>query len=182
MVDDAAREFAANVWNRVLRDVAFVAAASGDLLVCVVGDEGLEATWLERASAELPRDSGGQHDERQLNVRKRLSKRIAQSNATSAAAASWATYRSTLIGRVEWLVVIATDARGDAGYVARVGRDPSGMRIVGPRTDWPARRQAPFEDPDITQVLDPARAAMLHMLSQGLRDATKQRRREARRR
>jgi hypothetical protein len=56
------------------------------------------------------------------------------------------------------------------------------MRIVGPRSDWPARRRTAFEEPDITQVLDSAREAMLHMLSQGLRDATKQRLREARRR
>jgi hypothetical protein len=42
-------------------------------------------------------------------------------------------------------------------------------------------KASPFEESDITQVLDPAREAMLHILSQGLRDAAKQRRREARR-
>jgi hypothetical protein len=141
MVDDAAREFAAKVWDRVLRDEAFRVAASRELLVCVVDGDGLESAWVERApSAESSHESSRQGDEHRLNFRKHVSKHIAQANAVTAAMAFWATYRG-FVGQIDWLVVIAADATGDAGYLARVQQGADGLQIVGPRSDWPARRR-----------------------------------------
>jgi hypothetical protein len=183
VVDDREHEFARRVWDRATHDEAFLAAGSRALLVCVIDVLSRESAWIEMApTAEQPRDSFGEHGGDPLNVRKRVSKRIAQSDATTAAVASWATYRSTLLGRIDWLVVMAVDDAADTGYVTRVEQQTDGLRwIVGPPVDWPSRRRAPFEEPDVEQVLDPVREALLHMLSQGLRDAAKQRRGRARR-
>jgi|tagenome__1003787_1003787.scaffolds.fasta_scaffold20460436_1 hypothetical protein len=62
MANDAAHEFAAKVWSRAVHHKAFLVAASGDLLVCIVDGEGLESAWLERAPS-APRASSDKRDE-----------------------------------------------------------------------------------------------------------------------
>jgi hypothetical protein len=90
VVDDAAHDFAGKVWDRAAHDEEFLAATSHALLLCVLDGQGLESTWIETApSAEPPLGSFGERGD-PLNFRKRVSKRIAQSNATTAAVASWA--------------------------------------------------------------------------------------------
>jgi hypothetical protein len=183
VVDGREHEFDRRVWDRATHDEAFLAAGSRALLYCVLDDQGRESAWTEIApTVEQPGDSFGEHGGSPLNVRKRVSKRIADSDAVAAAVASWATYRSTLLGRIDWVVVMAVDDAGHTGYVARVEQEADGLRwIVGSPVDWPLRTRAAFNEPDIEQVLDPVREALLHMVSQGLRDAARRRRGRTRR-
>jgi hypothetical protein len=175
---DTAQRLAEQVWDRAAHDEALFTTTSAGLLVCVIDSEGREQVWIESGKASEPR---GEDAREPANVRKHISKRIAQADASSAAAVWLVRYRGTLVGRVDWLFAIAVDGAGDAGYFARVRYDDDGAPSIGPRTDWPARRRAPFEESEIPRMLDPLRGAWSQMLNQGLRDAARQRRREARR-
>jgi hypothetical protein len=169
------------VWDRATQDGAFLAGPSLDWLVCVADFGGQETIWIER------RPSGGEADDSRtdrgrnpLNFRKRVAGSIIEAEAAEVAVALWATYRSTLSGRIDWLVALAVNEAGDVGFQARL-EDNDGAWRLGPRGDWPAPHRIPFGQLEIAQLLDPLRDSIVHLLSQALRDAAKQRRRAQRR-
>jgi hypothetical protein len=164
-----------------MQDEALLAGPSWDWLVCVVDSGGQETIWIERGPTdENANDSRAGHSRNPLNVRKRVARRIVDADAAEVAIALRASYRSTLSGRIDWLVVRAVNDAGDVGFQARLdGND--GAWSLGPRVDWPAPDRIPFEQLEIAQILDPLRDSLLHLLTQALRGATKQRRRVHRR-
>jgi hypothetical protein len=176
---EAAQGLAQAVWSRAASDSEFVAASAGDLLLVIRDSEQHERVWIEHlnsaggASAGAAGGSG-------LNVRKRLSARVASSGATSAAIACWATYRINWRA-FHWLLALALDDTDDFGYLADASHDGRSFRVRGPRRPWPSHVPTPFEEPDVLRALDPARAALANTLRNGLHDAAKRQRRQARR-
>jgi hypothetical protein len=169
------------VWDRATQDEAFLIGPSLDWLVGVADFGGQETVWFERCpsggEADASRADRGRNP---LNFRKRVAGSMIEAEAAEVAVALWATYRSTLSGRIDWLVVLAVNDAGDVGFQARLEENDGAWRL-GPRVDWPAPHRIPFDQLEIAQILDPLRDSILNLLSQGLRDASKQRRRVQRR-
>jgi hypothetical protein len=169
------------VWDGATQDEAFLEGPSLDWLVYVADSGGHETVWIERrASGGEADDSRADRGRNPLNFRKRVAGSIIVADAAEVAVALWAAYRSTLSGRIDWLVALAVNDVGDVGFQARLESNDGAWR-PGPRVDWPAPHRIPFEQLEIAQILDPLRDSLLQLLSQGLRDAGKQRRRAQRR-
>jgi hypothetical protein len=81
-----------------------------------------------------------------------------------------------------WLVVLALDDTVASGYLARVRHDGNGRRLVGSREPWPESNRTLFAERDVVRVLEPARTTIANTLREGLHDAAKRRRRQARQR
>jgi hypothetical protein len=168
-------ELAAIVWDRATQDPVVLAEQSHGWLLCAVDREGHLTADSQSPTTGRSMCSDPKRGAPTPNFGKRVARRITDLDASVAGVALCAGAKSGR-RRYEWLAVVAADDKSDVGLLAAVEREHGPTAVVGPRSDWQWRRPTPFES-DITQYMDPVRAAMLRALRQGLRAATTRRRR-----